>query len=176
MRTAGLIGCVLLLAACESSSVAVRPTPSVASPFVTPPITGPAPTSCPGPKPRTVAPQLGPAIGEAPVYAVGAVDADGVMHFDDALQTRYGREVKIVWAVQIGFGGPISLSAMTADSSGLLYFVLGDQATTSPVLEPQPLGDWWTATSYLDVPAPGCYFLQARWAGGSWRLEFPAGE
>ena len=98
------------------------------------------------------------------------------MHFDGALQTRYGREVKIVWAVQTGFGGAITLSATTADSSGVLYFVLGDEATTSPVLEPQPMSDWWTATGYLDIPAPGCYFLQAHWSGGSWRVEFPAGE
>lgn len=166
--------CVLLLAACESSSVAVHPT---STPRPTPtPITGPPPSSCPGPKPRTIDPHFGPAIGEAPVYAVGAVDPGGVMHFDHAAQTRYGREVKVLWVVQLGFKEPIYLKATTAGSSALLYFVLGAEATTSPVLLPEPTTFWWTATSYLAVPAPGCYFLEARWSGGSWRVEFPAGE
>ncbi len=53
--------------------------------------------------------------------------------------------------------------------------------TTSLVLDPQDPtvvnrpGDWVEFPGGLDIPKAGCYYLQADWAGGSWRITFAVG-
>lgn len=178
MRGAGLLLCAVLIAGCESSSVAVIATPSRSAPPSPVAITDAPPASCHGPTPRKIDPQFGLGIGSAPVYAIGAWDSSGTMHMHGAQLTRYGEAIKILWVVQPGFEQAIQVTASSATTGGLLYFNLGPGPTTDLVLDPASAAvnsGWSTYVGFVYVPAADCYFIEALWNGGSWRIEFPAG-
>ncbi|HEY6541132.1 MAG TPA: hypothetical protein VIZ18_09350, partial [Ktedonobacteraceae bacterium] len=46
--------------------------------------------------------------------------------------------------------------------------------TRDPTVVNRP-GNWVEFPGGLDIPKAGCYYLQANWPGGSWRITFSAG-
>jgi hypothetical protein len=178
----------LCLAGCSQRGVAeASPSPVKASVPAVSPISvypgaalGPAPTSCSRPTPRSVNPNFGLAIGDSPVYAVGAWDSTGVLHAERATQTQYGEQVKVLWIIRPGFNSPVTLHGASKATGLPLYFEIdgAGSTTTSPTLDPNlnPGTPWPNWPSYLDIPAADCYFVEADWSGGRWRVEFPAGD
>ena len=177
------------VAACNPGALASSsPSPVIATMPAVSPINvypgatlGPAPASCSGPIPRSVNPSFGLAIGESPVYAVGAWDSAGILHADRATQTQYGEQVKVLWVIRSGFNQPVALRGANTSTGSPLYFEIGDAGPTkTPKLDPNvaPVneGDWANFPSYLDIPAADCYYIQADWSGGHWRVQFPAGD
>ena len=113
------------------------------------------------------------------MFAVGPWDSSGVLHAQRATQIQYGEEVKVLWALQTD--RPVELRGVSATTNAPLYFEIGDEAPTqTPTLDPstapQNDGSWTYFPSYLDIPAADCYYLEADWAGGHWRIEFPGGD
>ena len=116
-----------------------------------------------------------------PVFAVGAWDSGGIMHAGSATQTLYGNEVKVLWVVSPETVRPVTLQGASVSTGLPLFFEIGNSpptmsATLDPSKAPTNDGGWTYWPSYLDVPTADCYYLQAKWSGGQWRVEFPAGQ
>jgi hypothetical protein len=164
----------------SSTPVVMHPSPSRIGVYPGPSL-GPAPTNCSRPTVHAVNSSVGPGIGTSPVFAVGAWDANGVLHADRATKVQYGEQVKVLWVLAPTTNQPVSLHGGSIGTGLPLYFEVGDSSpTTSPTLAPaaapQNEGGWTYFPSYLDMPAAGCYYLEVDWSGGHWRLEFPAGD
>jgi hypothetical protein len=88
--------------------------------------------------------------------------------------------------IEPGHEGPVTLRGVSTDDGSPVWFKIAGQYILGPtpelVLDPQnpgiPVqhGQWkeWPSTFY--IPRAGCYILEARWDGGSWRLAFAAGK
>lgn len=187
---------VLLLSSCTSSPVsATKPTATssrqaVASATLAR-LGDPPPTSCPpGPAPKVVSPDYGPAVGQAPAWAVAfSPGTHGPVLLVQGLTTlgQHGFYEKVLWLIQPGYSHLVHLSGSDGSSGSALWFQIGDSApTTNGVLDPaspgaysvnpaEPNQAFINFPSYLFVPQAGCYFLEATWPGGHWRIPFAAG-
>jgi len=171
--------------------------PSAATPAATPVPTvvtadefDPPPSDCGGPAPRQIDPAFAPAVGAPPAWAVGFVGPQATLSVTDGgtredlelmRRTRYGWTRKVLWVLEPG--QPVTLRGGSLGDGAPLWFQFdGERPTTAPVLDPRfpeargGRGNWREFPSYVYIPAAGCYFLEARWAGGSWRLTFAAGR
>ena len=142
---------------------------------------GPAPSACSRPALQSINPNVGLGIGEAPAFAVGAWDSAGVRHAQRATQIQYGEEVKVLWVISPQTNQLITLRGASVNTGSPLYFEIGNASpasapTLDPTAAPQSDGGWTYFPSYLDIPAADCYYIEASWPGGSWRIEFPAGD
>jgi len=145
---------------------------------------GPPPRDCNGPTPKEIASFVGPAVGESPVWAVGPVGPHATLGL--GRRTKWGWGQKVLLLIEPEHEGIVTVRGASVDDGSPIWFkssgryVLGP--TTKLVLDPQnpaiPIqhGQWkeWPSTFY--IPKAGCYFLEARWNGGSWRLTFAAGK
>jgi hypothetical protein len=145
---------------------------------------GPPPSDCNGPTPREIASFVGPAVGESPLWAVGPVGPHATLGL--GRRKKWGWGQKVLLLIEPGHEGTVTVRGTSVDDGTPIWFkssgryVLGP--TTKLVLDPQnpaiPIqhGQWkeWPSTFY--IPRAGCYFLEARWSGGSWRLTFAAGK
>lgn len=145
---------------------------------------GPPPRDCNGPTPKEVASFVGPAVGESPIWAVGPVGPHATIELGG--RTKWGWRAKVLLMIEPRHEGTVTVRGTSADGGSPIWFktsgrfVLGP--TTELVLDPQnpgiPVqhGQWkeWPSTFY--IPKAGCYFLEAQWDGGSWRLPFAAGK
>ena len=151
---------------------------------------GQVPQACPpGPTPKDVNPSLfGPGVGGSPVWAIGfagphaTADLQGITE-DATTAKQYGWEYKILWEVGPNYTHSVTLRGGSFRNGTLLWFQFGDQAPTmTPALDPQHPGTitgsdvgWAGFPSYLLIPGADCYYLEAQWPGGSWRISFAAG-
>jgi len=161
------------------------PTPLVASAADV----GPVPQNCPpGPTPKNVDPsEFGPGVGGSPVWAIGFAGPHATIHLkgasEDPSLVQYGWEYKILWSVGPNYTHPVVLGGGSLSGGTPLRFQIGDQTpTAAPVLDPRYPGTntgsdvgWAEFPSYLLIPKAGCYYLEASWPGGSWRITFAAG-
>ena len=202
-RTLAITGLVLVITAC-SQAVAPPPvkTPTVA--LSTPqPALSPSPT-IPAPAPLGLAPNcpsnsapeniasayFAPAVGAAPAWTVGFVQPRATLLFGEnhtmyswVQYDQHGWEHKFLWVLGPSFTGKVTFhGANLADGTPL--WLAADNVpdmTTSLVLDtsdPKVVnrpGDWVEFPGGLDIPRAGCYYLQANWPGGSWRIIFSAG-
>jgi len=160
-------------------SIPTTPTPTT-SPL------GPIPRDCsPGPTPRSSLPGIGPVIGGSKVWASGF---DG-SHADIPIPsydtyTQHGWTWKIVWEVGPDYTQLVTIRGVNLRTGTPLWFQVTGNPTTVAVLDPKhpdhpgsAVGiDWAEWGSYVFIPQAGCYYLQASWPGGSWRINFAAGE
>ncbi len=193
-----LIACLLLITACStadnsattsSSPTSVTlPAPNGTPQTATALTMGPVPQNCsPGATPQPVDPSFGPGIGRSPAWAMGFTGPHATLHLQDAQQNaqnvRYGWPYKILWAIGPRYTHTVTLRGGSLSSGSPLWFQIGDQAITkTPALNPIQPGTvtgsdagWGEFPSYLYIPRADCYFLEAHWPSGSWRVTFAAG-
>jgi len=165
-----------------------QPTPAPSpSPTPTPPPLGIVPQDCPpGPAPQFVYSGVGPGIGAPPVWAIGFDGSHATLHIGNPqgnTYTQYGWERKVLWVIGPNYTHSVTLHGGSLRNGTRLWFQFGDQAPTmTPALEPQHPGTitgsdvgWAGFPSYLLIPRADCYYLEAQWPGGSWRISFAAG-
>ena len=159
------------------------PTPMVASAANV----GPAPRDCPLGPPlpvRRISPAIIPLGGISPVWAT--TGGDGTVHLaGEIYDPDGGWPEKIVWEIGPNYQHPVMLRAGNLCTGTLLKWNMSPdyQITTSPVLDPQRPGhpwsvigpDWNEWGSDLLLPGAGCYYLEARWPQGHWRITFAVG-
>jgi hypothetical protein len=194
-----LLGLLLGTAAC-SQTVSVPHgslSPTVAQPSSTPPPTsaltvtppplGSVPQNCsPGAVPHTVFSQLGPVVGQAPIWAAGFDGPHAVLRIPTSYDTytQYGWTWKLVWEIGPHFSQKVTLHGVNLRTGVPLWFQFNGPETPAPVLDPQQPthpaaaagGDYAEFGSYLYIPTADCYALDATWPGGQWRILFAAGR
>jgi hypothetical protein len=168
---------------------AATPTPTPTSLAASAANVGPVPQNCPpGPTPKNVDPlEFGPGVGGSPVWAIGFAGPHATIHLnglsEDPSLVQYGWNYKILWSVGLNYTHPVVLRGGLLSDGTPLWFRIGDQPpVTAPVLDPRYPGTltgsdagWAEFPSYLLIPKAGCYYLEASWPGGSWRITFAAG-
>ena len=169
--------------ATSNASYTPIPTPT---PTPIPPPLGPVPRDCPpGPTPQPILPGLGPVIGGSKVWVAGFAGPRAVLYLDRNWFTQHGWGWKLIWEVGPNYTHLVTLHGANLRSSAPIWFqFLDEDPTTSAVLDPQHPnhpgsavgGDWNEWGSYVFVPSAGCYYLEARWPGGHWRITFAAGR
>jgi hypothetical protein len=103
----------------------------------------------------------------------------------DAPRTEHGWRVKFLWVIGPGQDAPVTLRG--GDLSGERELPLqleGAEVAASATLHPErpgalpedPSSGFKEFPSYVYFPAAGCYFLEARWPGGSWKIVFAVGR
>jgi hypothetical protein len=132
-----------------------------------------------------VSPDYAPLLGRAPVWFGPYLDVDegrSILRIPaDAPRTPYGWRVKFLWIVDLPQAAPVTLHGGEVSGPRALWIEpeSAEQAATEAALDPGPPGSgsgFKEFPSYIYLPAAGCYFLQAAWQGGSWRIDFAAGR
>ena len=194
-RSIMVLMCGFLLGACaatppptaQATSTAISmptPTPYVPPPTLTPPPLGPVPQNCPlGPTPQQVFSDLGPfVLGHAPLWVSGFDGPHATVRlspYDD--YTQYGWTSKMIWRAQASYTHPITVRGGNLRTGTPLWFQMGEQdPSMAPILNPQEqrselTTDWVEWGSYVYIPMAGCYYIEAAWPGGHWRITFAAG-
>jgi hypothetical protein len=199
-RLALFLGLLLVVAACAEmppvSSVGT-PSPTVISsnPEGPPPATptliaqpiGPLPHCRSGTDLQQVFVALGPVAGQAPIWVAGFSSSPATLLIDPSSDkyTQYGWLWILYWEVGPRFTQQIALRGLNVQTKTLLWFQFQDEpATTAPILDPQHpnhpasnagagYAEW---SSYIYIPAAGCYTLEATWPEGQWQIFFAAGH
>jgi hypothetical protein len=162
-------------------------TPTVLGGWATPNLGGVAPPpTCPTTQgPPATKYLLAPALGVAPLWVAGFDQATArpVVHFQSRLPRVYtprGWAWQAVFATDRSASVVATISGGSLDGHGGLLFARGSSVASalmldlrSPASQLASWGEWVTA---IYVPGPGCYYLQARWPGGGWRVTFAAGR
>jgi len=147
---------------------------------------GPAPKDClvgSTPTPKYLDSDFGPGIGGSPVWFIAGgprTSLEGDLYF------QHGWGVKVLWVIGPHYTHPVMLRGWSlTDNTPLWFQFSGDAAgdpTPSPLLNPLHPGSvtgsdhgWAEFPSALYVPKADCYYLEASWPGGSWRIRFAAG-
>jgi len=137
--------------------------------------------------PRPVFSDVGPGVGSFPVWAFGFGGPHAIVRIPTSYftYTRYGWTWKLIWRVSVHYMQPVTLHGGNLQTGTLLWFQIGTPST-APVLDPRPDEAQITQSgypaeavewhSYLYIPAAGCYYLEADWPGGHWRITFAAGR
>jgi hypothetical protein len=143
----------------------------------------PRPSNCPGPRPKRkpVSPEFGPLSGERPawggVYAPYDKKTNSFRLPPDTPHTKLGWRVKILWVVAPKQPDPVTLSGKQAGSEELISFEIENlPATTSASLPANTTEYFADYPSYVYFRSAGCYSIDARWPGGTWRLGFGVGS
>jgi hypothetical protein len=185
-----LVGLLLVTTACSqaasfpsrgsASPTVAQPSPTLpptpAAP-VTPPPLGTVPQNCsPGAVPRNVFSELGPVVGQAPIWAAGFDGPHAVVRIPTSYDTYtpYGWTWKLVWEIGPHFSQQVTLHGVNLRTGEPLWFQFDGPETTSPVLNPgqsdhpvpaagEGYAEWG---SYLFIPAASCYQIEATWSGG----------
>lgn len=151
---------------------------------------GSVPHTCPsGPAPKILSPVFAAGYGAYPVWGVGFVGQHATLAFGtdfaqlkSEYDTTYGWGHKLLWVMPPGYKGRVTLRGGELRSGLPLWFDGRSGKARTLVLDPQrvllpssPKGTWATFAAALYVPKAGCYYLNARWPGGQWRMTFAAG-
>lgn len=128
---------------------------------------------------------LSPALGVAPLWVTGfdQATAQPVVHFVSNLPRAYtlrGWAWQAIFTTDLGYAGPTTVSGGSLSGHGDVAFGQGTSIvstlrldTRAPASRMVSWGEWVMA---VYVPGPGCYYVQARWPGGGWRVTFAAGR
>lgn len=189
-----------LLLAVPAPAVAGQGRPTVTP---TPPPLDPMPRSCPGaPRPVVLknvfgsgpdAPTSRPASMWAGTYPVWggfggphATVAVGTLPGDFA--APYGWGAKMLWVLSPRFKGRVTLQGgLLHGHASLAFDVVEKGAPNTPTriasLEARRQkaysggpDAWPEFPSTFYIPRAGCYYIEARWPGGTWRMTFAAGR
>jgi hypothetical protein len=81
-----------------------------------------------------------------------------------------------LWVIVKTYTDKVSLQGWNLEMNEPLWFQIGGQEpTTTPTLDPQNPGaysnpDYVDFPSYIIIPEPGCYIIEASWDAGSWQI------
>ncbi len=186
--------CIFLASMLTLSMVGQARQPGNATPHLravgTDPTLGPVPRDClPGPTPKILSPDFAAGYGAYPVWGVGFSERHATLVFGTNLaqlkseyNTTYGWGHKLLWAMPPGYRGKVMLHGTELRSGLPLWFDGRSGKTRTLVLDPRwvllptsPKGTWATFAATMHVLKAGCYYLDARWPGGQWRMTFAAG-
>jgi hypothetical protein len=181
------VACAGLLWACGTAAVDRSPaggaTPDIWETLRARPLAVPAADGgrCPVAVARRVSPDLGPALGDGPVYAVfgaGSVFRYGYGDERDGFQGEWGGE-KVLWVAAPDFAGPALVRGRELDGPNEVRFGPGVDPADELRLEPDPgvIGSpsgWTNWPSYTRVRAPGCYAYQVDTPDRSYTVVFRA--
>ncbi len=150
-------------------------------------------TPCPTTHGQEIQPAYGIGLGNGPVYAVffGGIHSDnmhGVVAYGDAQSFAGGTSawggVKVLWAIQPPYRGPVLIRGGQLDGSSAMRFNGGlDQPSDDPLALLSELrltgaidydSPWPGWTTYTRLQAPGCYAYQADGLGFSYLIIFKA--
>lgn len=153
-------------------------------------ILGPVPQTCPtGPTPRSIDGNFGAAVGGSAVWGIGFAGPYATLEWlpEQASETHHsdGWDHKLLWVVQNNVKGLVRIhGANLSDSSPIYPDAEQEETSSTPtemVLNPQnpdlinQVDQWDEFPGGLDISKAGCYYLEASWPGGSWRITFAAG-
>lgn len=131
----------------------------------------------------TIGYYLVPAFGGAPLWLSGFDNsAQRVVHFYKVPPrplTPRGWIWRVLLVTNLRYVGPVTVTGdgpsgpllFTQDARTVMTSLTLD--TRSPASVLNGWGDWAT---YIYLPKPGCYDVQAMWPGGGWRVTFSAGR
>ena len=167
------VGLLMSLTGCRSEAAPPSPPPTFTpSPSVA--------SSCQSPTSREVAPYFGKAVGGSPVWAAGGL-VENPVTVTGTPDSPGATKKKVLWLIEPDFAEPVQLRGTNhADGAQLWFEIGGGTPTREPTLDPQqpgiPVqhGQWREWPSYLYVPTPGCYTLEATWSSGSRSMTFVA--
>jgi hypothetical protein len=138
---------------------------------------GPPPRGCGAPRlPRSeVSPNYAPLLGRAPVWFGPYLSVDARRSafrvLADAPRTEHGWRVKFLWVIGPRQEAPVTLRGRDLSGEHQLPLELeGAEVAASATLDPERPG------ALPEDPAGGCYFLEASWPGGSWKIAFAVGR
>lgn len=171
------------------------PTPPTAIPSPTP-LGGPfaklgaVPQDCPpGSAPQNLDSNFGTVYGGGSVWGAGFTGSHAILEWlpNQAIEThhQYGWGHKLLWIVKGSVKGLVTIrGANLMNGLPLRPEAEAESPSSTPsvlVLNPsdpnaQYEGQWVEFPGGLDIPQAGCYYLEATWPGGSWRITFAAGE
>jgi hypothetical protein len=153
-----------------------------------PPPLGLAPQNCPvSPSPHNIFSDVGPGYGSFPVWVFG-LEPTVRIPTSYFTYTQYGWTWKVIWRVSVHYTQPVRLHGGNLLTGMPLWFGISNPPSTTPILDPRPKEeqiaqsgypspfegiDWG---SYLYLPTAGCYYVEADWPGGHWRITFAAGR
>ena len=152
---------------------------------------GPVPQNCPAsPAPKKV-PVFWLAYGGSPVwvefvgsstYPILVWSPEQALEFHE----EHGWAHKFLWLIEARYTGIVTIHGVNLrDGSPLLPDAdhqPGASALTLLVLDTQDptiinrTDQWTEVPGGLTIPKAGCYYLEADWPGGHWRINFAAGE
>ena len=197
-ETAFFLALLVIVSSCSSTSIPTTNIPtatpgvistlaptSTPTPTPTAPPLGAVPQDCPpGPRLQNIFTDIIPVVGGSPVWAAGFVGPHAILHVGNGISTQnnvytqHGWYRKILWRVSTNSPSPVTLHGGSLHDGTPLWFQIGNQdLTLSPVLDPGNAGEqpWTSFPSYIFIPQAGCYYLEAHWSSGSWRITFAAG-
>lgn len=151
---------------------------------------GSVPQNCPpGPAPQNLDSNFGTAIGGGSVWGAGFTGSHAMLVWPpklaSATHNQYGWGHKLLWVVKSSVKGQVIIRGTNLmNGLPLRPEAEADSPSSTPsvlVLNPsdpnaQYEGQWVEFPGGLDIPQAGCYYLEATWPGGSWRITFAAGE
>jgi hypothetical protein len=135
--------------------------------------------------PHTIEYLIAPAFGGTPVWVTGFDEATAhpVIHFESLLPRQFtlrGWAWEAIFVTNRAYTGPVTISGGSVDGRSPVLFGVSDTPGPALALDPRSpasqLGDWGEWATYAYVPGPGCYYVEARWPGGGWRVTFAAGR
>jgi hypothetical protein len=150
---------------------------------------GPMPQDCPaGPAPQQLGSNFGSAYGGGSVWGAGFTGSHALLEWlpNLAVEThnQYGWGHKLLWVVKSSVKGLVRIRGANL-TNGLplrpdAEAASPDSIPTVLVLNPsnpdaQYQGQFIEFPGDIDIPQAGCYYLEADWPGGSWRITFAAG-
>jgi hypothetical protein len=189
--SAGVVG--MILAATTAQPATIRAL-AVGSTTI-----GAAPKDCPAGTNFVSLPNLfgdgkayGGYIGGDPVWVGGFSGPRATLHFkgiSPPYDPDYGWGRKVLFALKRGFGGTVTLSGGDLNGPARLWFDAVEIGAPYGEVHRLPLAaklqdarpggagprQWPTFPGGIVVPRAGCYYLQATWPGGTWRITFAAG-
>ncbi len=151
---------------------------------------GLVPQDCPaGPVLKQVVSNTGLVAGSSPVWAGDFDGPHATLAWPPpataAIHNQYGWPHKLLWVVADSVKGLVTIhGANLRDGSPLRPDAEQEAPTSTPttlVLDPQDpnlinrVDQWAEFPGGLTIPKAGCYYLEATWPGGSWRITFAAG-
>ncbi len=127
-----------------------------------------------------------PALGAYPVWVTG-FDGDAALpavHFGPQFYRAYtpaGWAWRILLVVPPGYEQAITVRAGRQSDGASLTLETDPPAGAAAALALDPRQPHWRIEGWSEwpawvfLPAAGCYYLEAHWPGGAWRLSFTAG-
>ncbi len=151
---------------------------------------GPVPSTCPvAPEPMQIDPQYEKAMGGYPIWGIGFQGPTAQLVFPNDLRppqfifnTTFGWGKEVLWIVRRSYtSGKVTLSGRNLTNNKPLAFSVGGLGPRTEIQLYRPLSDamdqdWVLYHSRVYVPMAGCYELHITWDGGSWALNFAAGQ